>query len=413
MKNKILAGLLSLAISVGLWMYVVTYVTTDYDETFYNVPVVLQGEAALEERGLMITSEKKPTVSLKLAGNRSDMLNLNSSNITLTADVSKIYEPGVHALTYVPSYPGNVPNNAISVQNRNPERVLVTVEERGSKAVEVAVEYTGTLPEGLIYDKENAALDYPAINITGPKAVVERITQAKIQVDLTNRSETIVEQYAYTLCDKDGTPVDAALITTDVETVHLTLRIQRVKEVALKLNVIAGGGATEKNSQIKIDPAAIRVSGSETLLEGFDTWEIGTVKLADLAADAVLTFPLNLPEGITNETGLTEVQVEIKFPELQTKTLLNITNIKPVNVPAGLEADLITQSLEKVTVRGPGEQIAQITEGDITAVVDFTGAQPGTATMNVQITVDARFPGVGAVGTYSVSATLAAPVGGT
>lgn len=409
MKNKLLAGLLSLAIAVGLWMYVVTYVTTDYDDTFYNIPVVLQGEAALEERGLMITSDKKPTVDLKLAGNRADMLNLNSSNITLTADVSKIYESGVHALTYVPSYPGNVPSNAISVQNRDPERVLVTVEERGSKTVDVTVEYTGSLPDGLIYDKENAILDYPAINITGPKAVVDRISQAKIQVDLDDRNETIVEQYEYTLCDKDGEPVDAALVTTDVESVNLTLKIQRVKEVTLKLKVLAGGGATEQTSDIKIDPATIRVSGSETLLDGFDELEIGTVNLGELAKDSVLTFPINLPEGITNETGLTEVTVEVKFPNLRTKTL-SVTNIQAVNVPAGLEVDLITQMLE-IKVRGPVDMITAMNEGDVTVTVDFTDAKLGTATMKAEITISSNFTGVGAVGTYSVSATLGEPGG--
>ena len=407
MKNKILAGLLSLAIAAGLWMYVVTYVTTDYDETFYNIPVVLQGEAALEERGLMITSDKKPMVDLKLAGNRADMLNLNSSNITLTADVSKIYEPGVHALTYTPSYPGNVPNNAISVQNRDPERVLVTVEERGSKTVDVAVEYTGTLPDGLIYDKENVILDYPVINITGPKAVVDRITQAKIQVSLDSRTETIVEQYEYTLCDKDGEPVDAAFVTTDVETVNLTLKIQRVKEVALKLKVLAGGGATEQTSDIQIDPATIRVSGSEMLLEGFDELEIGTVNLGDLAKDSTLTFPINLPEGITNETGLTEVTVEVKFPNLRTKTL-NVTKIQAINVPAGLEVDLITQMLE-IKIRGPVDMIADLDEEDITIRVDFTDAKLGTATMKAEITIASQFTDVGAVGTYSVSATLHDP----
>ena len=44
MKRKIVYGLLALLISFGLWMYVVTVVNPGWEETFYNIPVVLENE---------------------------------------------------------------------------------------------------------------------------------------------------------------------------------------------------------------------------------------------------------------------------------------------------------------------------------------------------------------------------------
>lgn len=404
MKNKILAGLLSLAVAIGLWLYVVTFVTTGYEETFYNIPVVLQGETLLEERGLMITSNKKPTVNLKLAGERSNMMNLSSANITVTADLSRIYEPGEHGLTFTPSYPGNVPSNAISVQNRNPERILVTVEKRVTKTVDVTVAYEGALPADLIYDKENIVLDYTSVNISGPESVLAQITQARITVDLDGRNESIEEKFVYTLCDQAGKPVDAALVTTDVEQIGLKLKIKRFKEVKLVLNVVSGGGATEFTSAITIDPATIRVSGSEALLDGMDVLELGSINLGEIEEGFSKAYPIVLPEGVTNESGLTEAKVEISFPNLKTKTL-SVTNIQAINVPEGREVDLITKLLE-VQLRGPVDMIDKIDESAVTVTVDFTDAAAGSATMKAEINISSTFSGVGAVGTYSVSATL-------
>ena len=74
-------------------------------------------------------------------------------------------------------------------------------------------------------------------------------------------------------------------------------------------------------------------------------------------------------------------------------------------MPNGYEADVVTQALS-VTVRGPRELVEAMTEKDITVNVNFAGEQPGTFTASAHVTMSAAYSGVGAVGTYSVSATM-------
>lgn len=402
MKNKILTALLSIVIAVGLWLYVVTVVSPNSDKHYYNIPVTLQSEVVLQERGLMITTADLPEVSLHLEGNRTDLNKLNSANITIAVDVSRIGEPGTHNLTYTPSYPGDVPNNAISVLSRTPGTITLTVEERVSKQLPVDILYTGSLSEDYMADKENKELDYENVTIVGPKSVIDQIAMARIEVNLDNRTESISEQFQYTLCNEKGEPVDAQQVTTDVEAVTLSLRIVRVKEIDLVVKVIDGGGATVDTSSITIEPQTIRVSGSDTLLEGLDSLELGTIQLGEMLEDAVLTFPIKLPEGVTNETGVVEATVDVRFPELATKTL-KVSNFTAVNVPAGLAADLITKVLE-IQVRGPKASIESITEENIAVTVNFANEQEGTATVKADIAIDVA--GVGAVGTYNITATL-------
>lgn len=402
MKNKILTALLSAGLAVALWLYVVTVVSPNSDKHYYNIPVTVQSEVVLQERGLMITSTELPTVSLHLEGNRTDLNKLNSSNITIGVDVSRIGEPGTHNLSFTPSYPGDVPNNAITVLNRTPDMITLTVEERISKSVPVDIQYVGSLSEDYMADKENKELDYENVNISGPKSVIDQIAMARIEVGLDGRVESISEQFQYTLCNEKGEPVDAQLVTTDVQAVTLTMKILRVKEIVLSVEVIDGGGATQKTSDIMINPQTIRVSGSDSLLTGLESLEIGSINLAEMPTDQTLTFPIKLPEGINNETGVMEATVDVRFPELNTKSLV-VTNIQAINVPAGLEVDLITQILE-IQIRGPKAVVEKVEATDIKVTVDFANEQKGTATVKAEITISAE--GVGAVGVYNITATL-------
>ncbi len=405
MKNKLSAVLLSIVIAFGLWYYVISVVSPGSEEEFIDIPVVLEGESALEERGLMITATGKTSVTLRLSGNRSDLNKLNRSNITIKANLATIYDPGQNIqLSYNISYPGDVANNAFVEESRSPGYITVTVEKWNYKDVPVNVVYTGAVPEGFTTKNDEETLDYEQIRISGPESVVEQIAQAKIQVSLNGQTETIDHTYKVTLCDENGEPVDSELITVYQQEVRLRLPIQKVKTVPLNVKVVDGGGATEKTTSITIDPPTIQVCGSAAALENLDEILLGTINLAEYAKAADITFDIVLPEGVTNMTGITKATVSLKFPALSTKTF-TIDQILTVNVPEGLKVEVTTQVLD-IVLRGPSAEIANITPEDITVTADFTGAEAGTSSRRVQITLGSDFPNTGALGTYNIYATV-------
>ena len=42
-KNRLLSTLLAVSVAFVLWVYVITVVSPNSEDTFYNIPVVLQG----------------------------------------------------------------------------------------------------------------------------------------------------------------------------------------------------------------------------------------------------------------------------------------------------------------------------------------------------------------------------------
>lgn len=405
MKNKMVSILAALAIAFGLWMYVITEVDPESDMTFYDIPLTEVGETILNENNLMITAWSAKNVDLRLQGNRIDLNELNEANIILKVDLSKIYEPGVHRIDYTTSFPGNLPSNAFTKLSQYPEYITVTVEKRLSKEVPVNVVYEGAVAENYMPRRGNILLDNQAITVTGPSSVVEKIQQAMIVIDLTDRMESISENYRYTLCDGEGNPIDSEMIIVNVEEVHVDLTIHRFKKVNLDVTIVNGGGATDQNVDWTIDYESIQLSGSDAAMEQVgDTINLGTINLADYTEDTQLTFAIPTYEGVTNDSEVTEVTVDLKFKGLSTKEI-TLEEFTAVNVPEGYEAEVIAEKLT-VTVRGPSAVIDKLTAENMTATVDFTGAEVGTDTYKVTIAFSEAFAQAGILGKPSVSATV-------
>ena len=117
-----------------------------------------------------------------------------------------------------------------------------------------------------------------------------------------------------------------------------------------------------------------------------------------------------IPEipGVTNLTGITEALVSVTFPNLMT-TKLTVNQIVAVNVPEGMEAEVVTKQLE-ITVRGSRNLISKMTAEHLTVQVDLSNAQLGTYTARGVIHMASGFEEVGALGIYNVTVTLKEPV---
>lgn len=405
MKRKIVYGLLAVLISIGLWLYVVTVVNPEWEDTFYNIPVVLENEEILHERGLMLVSEEEPRVTLRLSGNRADMINLNSSNIIIRADLSRVYSAGEQSLSYSIVYPGDIPNNAFEILSQAPQQVKLSVVERKSKDVDVQITFNGAVPGQYIAFKDKATLDYEKITITGPADVIDRITAAKVEVDLNDQKESISQQYSYVFCDAEGNVVESDWITANTEQVLYTLKIQQWKDISLRVDVIDGGGLRKQDCIITQSLDVIRVSGSEKQLADLQDEMVLVVRLAEVLEDCTLSFSIDLPEWATNLSEKNTVDVAVQIPTMATKEF-TVSNIQAVNT-GGM--NVIFNTKEKlVTVRGQESALAAMTAQDLMIQVDFAGAEAGTATFEaIVIVTNPQFADTtGAVGTYDVAATV-------
>ena len=185
----------------------------------------------------------------------------------------------------------------------------------------------------------------------------------------------------------------------------MDLTIHRKKQVDLTVTVIPGGGATEQDVKIDLSIESIQVSGSDIALEQVgDSINLGTINLADYENNATITFAIPTFEGVTNDSGETEVEVTLTFKGLMTKEI-TIEDFEIKGVPKGYEAVIITEKLV-IKIRGPIEIVSKLAARDVIVTVDFTGEDPGDATIRVEVTFSDKYSGLGVLGKPSVTTSL-------
>lgn len=402
MKSKLLSLCLSIVLAIGIWLYVITVVSPESQDTFRGIPVQMQSVALLEERGLIITDISHTEVALQLSGNRTDLIQLDGGNIRIYADVSTIYEAGVHEIPYSISFSGAASNGSLEIESRSPNTIQVTVEKKISKKLDVSVEYQGAVPEGYLTDEANIQLSTNSVSVSGPQSILSTITGAKIKIDLSNRTETISATYPFVLVDSDGNAVTSSAVTTDVNTIHVNLKISQFKQVSVKFDVLYNGGATPQNTSVVPSVDSIQIVGHKNLLADINEIHLGTIDLSQYPANITQRFPVDLPDGVS---GISFVDVAIQFTGLETKTL-QVSKFVPVNVPDGMHVTFQQKPLN-ITIRGTKAELESITEDNIVAEVDFSITREGASSMPVKIVIKTDKPtNAGAIKSYTVDANM-------
>ena len=408
-KNKLPMFLLALVAAILVWLYDVTVVNPNDTSTISGIPVSFVNEDVIRAQDLMVTGGTDGTVSLRISGRRSELKKLTRNNIEVTVDLSQISEAGSHELPYTVRFPANVSSGDLSIDNRSPVSVAVTVEHYIRRAVEVRTVFEGDVSSGaegesLVIDTDSMKVIPSEVTVTGPAEQVEAIDCAMITIDRSGISETTVATYDYELLNADGEAVSRDELVTDVEQFTVTIPVLKYKEVPLTVRTIAGGGATDANVSYTLSAETIKISGDPSLVDRIHQIELGTLDLASVIGPTTRTYSVNLPEGVNNASGVTEVELTAEVTGLNVITL-TVENFTLVNVPENLTAESLGKSVQ-LTLRGTPAALTNLKPEDVVVTVDLSSfTQPGTFIVPVTVKLPEGLQ-VGPIGSNTLTVTL-------
>ena len=363
MKNKVLTFLLSLAISFGLWLYVVMVISPESEQPFFDIAVELVGNDYLNNQDLMIiSSTDNLRVDLTLEGKRSDLKKLSSSNITVIADLSKITRAGEHHLDCSVS----IPSGSAEIVSQQPSKVTVVVAEKLTKNIPVKINHVGFVAEGYEEDRDAVSLDHTTVTITGPRDTVEKIASAKINVELTGKMTTFVGNYPLVLCGLDGSPIaDVSFVTANLSTVRAVVQVNRVKIVPVTfIPDYTDSGLPEGTATTYSTVKTVTLIGdAEALAKVPDSLQF-TIQLKKYSGASTEAIVPSLPEGVRCKE---EILVHISIPDMSFRTF-TVTQFNFINVPAGMTVDVA--DTYEVKVWGPSMNLEQIPEDAVIATID-------------------------------------------
>ncbi len=383
-KSKTFYIVVSIIASILLWMYVVSYENTTQTVTLSGLEVTyVGGEDILQDRNLLVTDRDMQDVTLSLLVKRSLVPQLTNDTVHVSVDLRDIRSSGLYDKAYTVTYDGVDEDNVI-VLRKTPEFMRVNIDNMVTvPSVEVRGVFDGTVAEG--YMLEPIVYSPETVSVSGPESLVSKISYARVVIDRENLSRTVSGTVDFTLVDKDGQPVESQEITTSVDEVDYTIPIVMVKDVGLNVKLLDGGGATENDAVVKIEPSTITLSGDAELLNSVNQLVLGTIDLASFTQTVTETFSIILPNSVNNLSGEKEAAVTVSIKGLSTKRVIT-TNISFANVSEGYVAKPITQYKE-VVIRGPVEIIDLITGDNIFIVGDLTDIGNAVGRYSVPTTV--------------------------
>lgn len=395
-KYDVLAKALAVLIAVVLWLYVVNVVNTDVDMNVRNLAPTFNGsEDLLNTYNLAITDQDDIEVDVVVEGARQDLIGIDSDDVQVSVDISKITEPGVYQLPYTVKL--NV--DGAKVIRKSPGEVTVKLDRVTTATVPVRVALVGEVEKGFMTDE--IVTTPSSLTLVGLEDAVSEVSYAQVKIRKQTINASVDETVSYEFYNAQDKVVENDNIRVDYNTIRVSIPVLKLIELPLAIDFVEGGGATLKHVNYQLKPEKLQVAVDSAHANDQQPIKIGVIDLSKLSESSNLPFQITLPDGYKNVSGETSVTATVELSGLSKKRMT--TNaIEIINIPSGYTIEPITNELE-VTLRGEENVINTVAPESVRAVVDLSATvlTPGQHTMPAKITVDG-IAGVGAVGDYKI-----------
>ena len=394
---------LSILLACALWYFVRTQGNTDGTKELNHIQLVFSGQENLESRGLMVSSQHdQTTVDIRVRGQWATMNQVTRKTVSAVVDLSRITEAGEYQLPVEVTFSDTIISTGLTVLQRTPAQITVVVSNFAEKDVPVQAVFDGSVAEG--FQAGKVSITPETLHISGETSVVDRVDHAQVVVTGDNLSKTVTGEFPFDLVDAQGNVLEHNL-TCSTDTIFVTLPIVTGKDVPLTVELLPGGGATERNVKYTISPSVISAAGAPEDIADVSSISLGSIDLSQVNGTEVFTFNIVLPAGLTNVSEVTTATVTVEVTGLSTK-VIPATQIEWVNVPDGYRAKAITQTKD-ILVRGTEEALEKVDASHIRLVADLSNAPSSTGRYTVD--VDVILEGIadaGVVGDYTIVVSL-------
>ena len=398
-RNKVLQVIASILVAVAIWVYVDVEKAPERTKTIRDIPVEFSGESTtLADKNLMLLSGYDTTVDLTIKGTKRELVKINKDNVRLVASTSSIDSVGVHTLRWDVVYPDGVQSSALSVDWASKYKVTVTVGELYTKEVPVNCVVTGTVADG--YFTGETVLDPTTLVLRGQRDDLLNVAYAKLTVDSSDATRSVIQTESVQLYDNDDNPVDNSNIRTNASLIQAKVPVLTTKEVSLAVELSGVPGSAGQSIKTTITPSSVRLIGEADVLENIDEIVLATLYIEDLDIWQQNSYVVTAPDGTWLANSNEVATVEITMEGIEEKTV-TVDTFSYTNVPSGLYAEV--QDTLDVRLWGLSEELAELKADAITATVDLSSVtETGSCRVPVTVTVSG-YRDVAVKGSYEVT----------
>ena len=388
-KQKIIVQIVSLFISIGLWLYVTNTENPIRTVEVSKVPVQLLNANDLSKQGMALVPNQSIYVDLKVEGYSQDVYKLNKDNFSIKIDLAE------YALKLGDnSIPITIVDTPSNVTVKNTSNLVVTVKIEEIIEKDFKVESRIDVAAKANYYVAQPQINPETVTVSGPKSLVSQVKGVVVLGQEDNVFEDIVKNYEVVAIGDSGDTVEGVKLST--ERVQVIIKVNPGKSVPIKVGTIGNAGYNINIASMELSQNYVEITGPQYILDSISEIYTEAIDLSRITKNSNMEVALIFPDGI-EKASISYVTVSIEVEEVKESKENEVTREFEVEyTTSGLASDFnMTASSDKVKIvlKGSKNKLDSINIENIVASIDLssiTDVGQYTETPAVNITGDAE-----------------------
>jgi len=297
---------ISVLISILLWMYVVGVNNPTVSVVVKGIPVKVTNNKSFDLSGLKVISGMEQTIDVRIEGRHSEVSKVSASDIKATFDISGVKKAGKYELDVVL----NLPESGVKYTNITSDKVKIFADFVVAVNKDVTVITKGEPKEGFTVESVTPA-DAKTL-VRGPKSVVDTVEKVVAVVDVSGADSDISKNYTLKVTDNAGRETDMTYVTTNITETLVNVKLTQAKEV--EVNPVFTSPELLSGYDVKFSPEKVKVTGGASIMKSLaiintEQIEITDDILPEEGQSKTIKTRLKLPDGVllTGESANIEV----------------------------------------------------------------------------------------------------------
>ncbi len=383
--------LASLIFAVLIWFFVTNINDPVISVRYTNIPVSLKNTNLITDQGQIYTVLDNSDVinSVTIYAPRTVIDSLTQNNVVATADVQDLSSLNTVSINVdTNKYRDKIDRIVLSS-----DVVKLSVERKATKTLALTATTSGVLSEGYVIG--DVSTEQNMIRISGPESIVNKVSKASVDVDVTGFTSNIGTDADIVLYDNEGNPIESLQsLTMNIKTVRVNVVIYETKYVPVTYSITgepAAGYAL--TGEIESNPEKVLIAGRSNIIASVNEIRVTDDSLNVSGYTGNLTSTVDLSRFLTSGVYFGDKEfsgtasVVVHIGPIVDKTLdINIRSIELDDGIEGFNIKIDDGEYDRVslTVQGLQSALSGVNASVISGTVDLSNLKSQAGAGNLK-----------------------------
>lgn len=382
---------LSILLSVVLWMVVVKLADPDMTKTF-SVSVEILNKDVVAEMGKVPDVVGETDIAVfYITGPRSYVEKMGGDDFIVTADLSQLDLRQDGDTKLVPIEISARKYDRYITINQRTVNLQITLEDLSEQKFVITPETSGTPAEGCAIGEVEVTPNL--LNISGPESIVSRISRVSAAINVDGVSNDVSDNVIPVLYDEDNQPITSDLLEMNQSAVTIRAKILGTKSVPVRCQVSGTPAEGFEYRGLEYVPDSVLIKGEAEILNHITAINIpgdvinidGAKEESEVSID-LMPYLTEAGVSLVDDTA-NQIVVRILIEQKESKVFnIPVERIQITGLKQDYELTFSGNSLP-VSVRALKEHMDTLEAGNINASIDVTDLEPGSHTVEAMITL--------------------------